>query len=189
MRPSRPFAFALALLIVAYAGAMVAPASGLAADTERDPVLAKELEVQDLLLEKAGKAALGVKVRVDGSTAILTGEVPNRAAQELIEEVALSVPGIKKVDNRVKLSAAGEAALEGTKAEREFDDARLETKVKRALEDEIGKRARDVEVEAVDGVVSLRGKLSDAARKQIALDAVGHVKGVKKVVDLITVGP
>ncbi|HET9766059.1 MAG TPA: BON domain-containing protein [Thermoanaerobaculia bacterium] len=189
MKPSRSFAFALALVIAAYAGAMAAPAAGAAAGAEHDATLAKELELQDLLLEKAGKSAVGVKVTVDGATAILTGEVPNRPAQELIEEVALSVPGIKKVDNRVKLSAAGAAALEGTKGEREFNDARLETKVKRALENEIGKRARDVEVEAVDGVVSLRGKLPDAARKQIALDTAAKVKGVKKVVDLITVGP
>ena len=188
MRPSRSCVLALALVIVGSASAVAARAAGAAAGSEHDPVLAKELEVRDLLLEKGGKSALGVKVTVDGKTAILTGEVPNRPTQELIEEVALSVPGIAKVDNRVKLSAAGAAALEGTKGEREFNDARLETKVKRALEDEIGKRARDVEVEAVDGVVSLRGTLPDASRKQIALDTTAKVKGVEKVVDLITVG-
>ena len=51
---------------------------------------------------------------VDGETAILTGDAPNRATQELIEEVAKSVPGIKKVDNRVKLTPEAAAALEGT---------------------------------------------------------------------------
>ena len=61
--------------------------------------------------------------------------------------------------------------------------------MKRHLHSEIGKRSKDIEVEAVDGVVSLRGTLPDASRKQIALDAAAKTKGVKKVVDLIKIKP
>ena len=60
--------------------------------------------------------------------------------------------------------------------------------MKRALSDQIGKYSKTVEVEAADGAVSLRGSVPDAARKKIAVDTATKVKGVKKVVDLITIG-
>ena len=72
--------------------------------------------------------------------------------------------------------------------EQEFQDARFESSAKLALYKEIGLRARKIEVEAVMGVVSLRGTVPDAPRKQIALETVTRMKDVKKVIDLIKVG-
>lgn len=189
---SRRFAvFALALLFIVTAAARVA-AGQEKKPTEQDANYAKELEIRDLLLEKGGDRALDIQVTVDRTKAILTGQVPTRAAQELAEEVALSVDGIKSVDNRLRVTPppGGNAAEKaGRTMEEETADALLESKVKRHLYNEIGKRAKDLEVEAVDGVVSLRGTLPDASRKQIALDAATKTKGVKRVVDLIKVKP
>lgn len=183
MKNHRLVVFVLTLCLVAAASTVLGQEKK---GEEQDSTYAKELEIRDLLLEKGGQNALGIRVTVDRSKAILTGEVPTRAVQELAEEVALSVDGIKAVDNRLQLKppAGGSAP---TKLDEEVADARLESKVKRHLYDEIGKRARDLEVEAVDGVVSLRGTLPDEARKKIALDAAGKTKGVKRVVDLIKV--
>ena len=177
-------ALALALSLTAAAGPMAAqekPAS------EQDANYAKELEIRELLLEKGGEKALAIQVSVDRTKAILIGEVPTRAAQELAEEVARSVEGIKSVDNRLRVGGAG--ANSGNTMEQETADAYLESKVKRHLYEEIGKRARNLEVEAVDGVVSLRGALPDASRKQLALDAATKTAGVKRVVDLIKIKP
>ena len=178
------FALALALFVLA-----VLPAAGQEMKaSEQDANYAKELEIRELLFEKGGQNALGIQVAVDRGKAILIGEVQTRAGQELAEEVALSVEGIKSVDNRLRLKNAppGDGATKaGRTLEQETADAYLESKVKRHLYAEIGKRSKDLEVEAVDGVVSLRGTLPDAARKQIALDAATKTKGVKKVVDLI----
>jgi hyperosmotically inducible protein len=176
----------LVLLATAGAGAW-AQSQG-----EQDATLLKEIEIQDALLEKGGAGAVGIRVTVDGNKAILTGEVGTRAAQELAEEVALSVQGIKSVDNRLKLATppAGTGPEKaGRNMEQELADAKLESKVKRHLYSEIGRRARQVEVEATDGVVSLRGELPDASRKQIALQTVGKTNGVKKVIDLLRVAP
>lgn len=159
---------------------------------EQDANYAKELEIRELMLEKGGQNALGIRVTVDRTKAILTGEVPTRAAQELAEEVALSVDGIKSVNNRLRITPKpGDNAVEQAERtlEEETADAYLESKVKRHLYNEIGKRARALEVEAVDGVVSLRGTLPDDSRKKIALDAATNTKGVKRVVDLIKVKP
>src|SRR5688572_29743618 len=71
-------------------------------DTVDDKALAeKELEVRDKLLEKGGAPAAAVRVRMDGTTAILTGKVKTQAGLELAKEIALSVEGVKKVDNRL----------------------------------------------------------------------------------------
>jgi len=163
--------------------ALVSAPARSAAQSQRDKDYAKELEIQELLFEKGGDAALGIKVTVDRTTAILVGEVPTRAAQELAEEVALSVEGIKSVKNRLQVAGGKDKNDAGE----ETADAYLETKVKRNLFTEIGKRARKIEVEAVDGVVSLRGTVPDEARKKIALDTAAKTNGVKRVVDLIKV--
>lgn len=155
---------------------------------EQDATYAKELEIKDRLLEKGGQAAVGIRVTVDGTKAILTGDVPTRAAQELAEQVVLSVDGMKSVDNRLSVKPPAGGTTAHT-SDDEIADATLETKVKRNLYAEMGKYARQVEVEAVEGVVSLRGTLPDASRKQIALDTAGKTKNVRKVVDLIEVKP
>ena len=176
--------FALALALVA------APAAQAQAHkSEQDATYAKELEIRDLMLEKGGQSALGIKVRVDRTTAILTGEVPTRAAQELAEEVAKSVDGIEKVDNRLQIKPPSGGPPPTHTVEQEMADAKLEMRVKKQLNGEIGKYAKQIEVEATDGVVSLRGTAPDANRKHLALDTAGKTEGVKRVIDLIKVKP
>ena len=155
--------------------------------SEQDAAYAKELEIRDLLLEKGGESALGIRVTVDRTKAILTGEVPGRPAQELAEEVAKSVDGIESVDNRLQIKPPSGGPAPAQTVEQELADARLEARVKRKIHDEIGKWSKEIGVEAVDGVVSLRGTLPDANRKQLALDTAGKTKGVTKVIDLIKV--
>ena len=182
-------------IIVAIFALILIPTSGAARAAtpqeggEQDAAYAKELEIRDLLLEKGGESALGIRVTVDRTKAILTGEVPGRPAQELAEEVALSVEGIESVDNRLQIKPPSGAAPPTHSLEQEVADARLEAKVKRHLHDEIGKWSKEIGVEAVEGVVSLRGTLPDANRKQLALDTAGKTKGVKKVIDLIKIKP
>jgi osmotically-inducible protein OsmY len=180
-------AIAAALVaLVLTAGAAHAAAQQQKA-SEEDPTYAKELEIRDLLLEKGGESALGIRVTVDGAKAILTGDVPGRPAQELAEEVALSVDGIKSVDNRLRITPPSGAAAPTQSLAQEVADAKLEAKVKRHIHDEIGKWSKEIGVEAVEGVVSLRGTLPDANRKQLALDAAVKTKGVRRVIDLIKV--
>ena len=142
-----------------------------------------EVDVKETLIKKGGAAAAGIRVTMDGKTAILTGVVHTHAAYELSTEVALSVPGVKKVDNRLKL-----VTTEPTRtAAEETEDSWLEAKVKRRLISDIGSQARHLEVEVVDNVVSVRGELDSAARKGLAVDCIQKTDGVKKFIDLISV--
>lgn len=148
-------------------------------------------DVHLALLEKLGDDALGVTVEAEGGKIRLIGAVGQRSTQELAEEVAESVPGVKSVENHLfarekppESTAAGKAVGH---TEREVDDAILEMRVGKNLLGEIGRYALDLEVEASEGVVSLRGTLPDAERKSLALKTAQQTAGVKQVVDLLKV--
>ena len=128
-----------------------------------------ELKVKAALLEKLGTDALGITVAVVGDKVTLTGAVSKRSTGELAEEVARTVEGAQASGN----------------VEAEANDSLLESKVKMALAKEIGRHAWKVEVEATDGVVSLRGTVPDAQRREIAVKTAEETKGVRKVVDLL----
>lgn len=166
--------------------------AGSEAVREQDVADARlEGEVRMALLEKLGDDALGITVDVAGGRVRLIGAVDQRATQELAEEVARSVPGVERVNNRLfarrespESSSVGRGV--GT-AQREVDDAVLEVRVGSKLLGEIGRYALDLEVEATDGVVSLRGSLPDVERKSLALRVARETAGVQRVVDLLTV--
>ncbi|HSG40120.1 MAG TPA: BON domain-containing protein [Thermoanaerobaculia bacterium] len=149
-----------------------------------------EAEVRLALLEKLGGDGLDVKVDAVGGRVRLSGAVDKRSTQELAEEVVRAVPGVQGVDSalaaREGTSGTPVAKAVGT-AENEVLDAILEMRVGRNLLGEIGRYAMDLEVEATDGVISLRGTLPDAERKSLALRAARETSGVQRVVDLLKV--
>jgi len=155
------------------------------------PAWVLEAKVRLALLEKLGTDSLKVKVDLAGTKVILTGEVSKRATEELAEEVALAVPGVKKVDNRLKVvdkpTANGPVERAVRDAAREVDDAVIESRVKLAIADEVGSKVTRIEVEATDGVVSLRGTVPDGERRDLAVRAAKGVSGVTKVVDLLKI--
>lgn len=184
----------LGLLAVACASTVPTPRAqaGSEAVREQDVSDARlETEVRLALLEKLGEDGLGVTVEAASGRVSLIGAVDKRTTQELAEEVAKSVPGVQSVDNR--LASREEQPLSTSvgravgHAEREVNDAVLEMRVGRNLLGEIGRYALDLEVEATDGVVSLRGTLPDRERKSLALKVARGTSGVQKVVDLLQV--
>lgn len=148
------------------------------------------LRVKTVLLDKLGTDALGIDVEIEDGEALLTGTVGDRSTQELAEQAALSVDGVRSVDNELRLRRETSGSAAETAARDlgdELADARLEGRVHLRLFGEIGRHAGRLTVEAVDGVVSLRGNLPDRERKKLALRTVRATKGVDKVVDLIEV--
>jgi osmotically-inducible protein OsmY len=150
-----------------------------------------QADVYVALLEKLGRDGLPIDVQVSGGRVMLTGQVSQRSTQELAEEVALSVPGVRSVDNRVTAPAGTAAQTAPGQAVDHFDlevqDGILEARVGKNLLAEIGRYALDVEVECSAGVVSLRGTLPDQERKTIAIRAAEKTSGVKQVIDLLRV--
>lgn len=148
--------------------------------------------VRAKLLAKLGPDALGIEIAATGHRVLLTGAVDERPTQELAEEVAASVPGVRRVENRIALKpgrrTSGPVGRAASEAEREVLDAALESRVKSELLAELGRWALEIEVEAADGVVSLRGWVPDRERERIALATARDVRGVERVIELIRVG-
>lgn len=159
-------------------------------DRVEDAALAADIRLE--LFGKLGFDALDIDVDVDGGRVRLRGDVEKRATQELAEEVARSVEGVEKVENRLSLQDGRPGDTPVTRAvgtaEREVQDAALEVRVGQRLLGEIGRYALDLEVEVTEGVVSLRGTLPDADRKRLALKTAEETPGVEKVIDLLRVG-
>lgn len=175
------FAAALSLTWLLSASPASAADASEAASTEVSEALGAT-SVKAKLIDKLGADALHIRVSVSGETATLTGEVAKSPSQGLAEQVALSVEGIKKVDNKVTVkAAAGPVAA----SEASVKNVALEMKVKGVLLTEIGTNALKIEVEVVDGVVSLRGKLDNPETAKAAIAKTRSIKGVKKVVDLL----
>lgn len=150
------------------------------------------LRIRRSLLEHLKTEALGVDVEVVGNAVVLSGDVEERPDRMLAEEVALAVGGITEVHNEIEVETdAGEAdgpITRGARAtERELADATLELRVQTRLVRELGEIGFRIEVEASDGVVSLRGPIPDEHRKELAVESAEQVSGVKEVHDLLKV--
>lgn len=150
------------------------------------------LRIRRSLLAHLKTEALDVEVEVVGNTVVLSGDVEEHPDRMLAEEVARSVSGVSEVDNEIEVEAdAGEAdgpITRGARAtERELADAMLELGVQTRLVRELGEVGFRIEVEASDGVVSLRGPIPDAQRKERAVESAEQVGGVEEVHDLLKV--
>lgn len=151
-----------------------------------------EAAVRVALLEKLRGDGLRIAVEVRGTEITLSGTVKNRASQELAEEVTLAVGGVREVHNLLRLdrdaaAPSGPVSEAMARTEREVADGVLESRVKLRLLDEMGSNAFRVEVEATDGVVSLRGALPTARHRQLAVEIASATKGVDRVIDLVKV--
>lgn len=188
------------LLAALLAGSLLSSCATTVPGTARGGWAGEEENVEDAslatdvrlaLIEKLGFDALSITVDTAGGHVYLTGGVEKRATQELAEEVARSVQGVTKVENRLGLrgGSGGQGTVDRavSSTEAEVQDAALELRVGKNLLGEIGRHALRLEVESTDGVVSVRGRVPDRQRKELALRAAQDTPGVKKVIDLVEV--
>jgi osmotically-inducible protein OsmY len=146
--------------------------------------LRSTLGVRTLLLEKLGRDALGIQVAVKSDEAILTGQVQRRQDQELAAETAMSVRGIRKVEDGLTIAPP---ALQSVPArtERALEDNIMVGKVNLRIIDALGEDALHVRGSVDAGVVTLRGTVRSASEHQKVLEAVDRITGVARVDDQI----
>jgi len=166
----------------------VAPQPSPPAELTQDERLAAD--VKAALTAHFGEDAAEIVVQVAANRAILTGVAPLKPVQELAKEVALAVPGVTRVSNFIAVrprpaSPDTPVAASVAHAEREVADSTLESRVKMRIASLIGVRARQVEVEACQGWVSLRGVLPNADTKAMVLRVAENTPGVVRLIDLL----
>ncbi|MDO9099870.1 MAG: BON domain-containing protein [Caldisericota bacterium] len=138
-------------------------------------------------------SATETEVIVNNGTVTLRGEATSMAQKDLAAEYAKDMEGVKAVKNEMTVAAAaGEPAAKtmGQKIDtmgEAIDDASITALVKTTLLYHRSTSALNTTVKTKDGVVTLGGKARNAAEKELATKLVSDVRGVKSMVNNMTV--
>lgn len=119
-----------------------------------------------------------IKTQSKNGAVTLTGTVAEASHKSLAENTVESLPGVKSVDNQLKVKKEQPA---------EHSDGWLSTKVKTTLLFHRNVRATKTDVNVTDGVVTLSGKASSQAQKELTTEYVKDVEGVKDVKNDMTI--
>jgi osmotically-inducible protein OsmY len=124
------------------------------------------------------------KVVVNGSQAVLSGAVDDKVDKELAEQIALSVKGITKVDNRIEVDQNAEVHR-AKPGERNFsgavEDATITAGVKSKLLWNSSTDGLDIHVDTNNGLVTLTGKADSEESKELAGYLAANTEGVRDV--------
>lgn len=131
-----------------------------------------------------------IETEVEGGTVELSGEVDSDIKHDLAEEIALGVDGVKDVTNNIKVKtdiAANETDTKSRSLKAKFDDLTLGTTVKTKLVANTNIAARDINVDTMNGVVTLKGEVDSKIERDLAVKIAENVEDVKKVEDELTI--
>jgi hyperosmotically inducible protein len=161
-------------LMVAASTLLVTSASARASDMDNRI----ESSAQKSYVFKTYLKGDSIKTESKDGAVILTGTVAEASHKSLAENTVESLPGVKSVDNQLKIKRESPA---------EHSDGWLSTKVKTALLFHRHVSASGTDVFVKDGVVSLRGEASSLAQKELTAEYAKDVEGVKEVKNEMTV--
>jgi osmotically-inducible protein OsmY len=119
-----------------------------------------------------------IKAEAKGGVVTLTGTVAHESHKALAEETAAGLDGVTRVDS--KLATKAEIAADNK-------DAWIVKKVQIALLFHRNVNATATTVKAKDGVVTLTGKASSAAQKELTGEYAKDIDGVTSVNNELTV--
>ncbi len=138
------------------------------------------MQVKGALLYNRNVSAVKTQVFVENGIVTLKGEADNQAQKDLTGEYAKDVKGIKEVKNEMTLAKVEEK--QETMGDK-IDDASVTAQVRMALLSHHSTSAFKTGVETNDGVVTLTGKATSAAAKDMATQVANNVNGGTKVIN------
>jgi osmotically-inducible protein OsmY len=124
--------------------------------------------------------ATNIGVVVNDGVVTLTGYVNSYADKWAAEKAAKRVYGVKAVVNRIEVRLPGSS---------ERTDEDIAHDAVAALRNNVSVPDDKIKVSVSDGWVTLEGEVDWQYQKSVAEDAVRYLRGVKGVVNLITVKP
>jgi osmotically-inducible protein OsmY len=142
-------------------------------------------KVKTTLLFHRNVSVTDTEVDVRDGIVTLRGEAISEAQKELTAEYAKDVEGVKDVKNKMTVSKASKTQV-GTMSEF-IDDASITAEVKMALLFHRSTSTLNTDVETERGVVVLNGKARNAAERDLVTKLVTDIKGVKDVVNNMTI--
>jgi len=141
------------------------------------------MKVKTMLLFHRNVSAM-TEVSAKDGTVTLQGKATSQAEKDLTTEYAKDVEGVKDVKNEMVVSVPSKKTRTvGDK----IDDASITAQVKMTLLAHRSTSALKTSVTTRKGVVTLSGKASNAAEKDLATKFASNVNGVKDVKNRMTV--
>jgi hyperosmotically inducible periplasmic protein len=135
-------------------------------------------KVKNTLLFHRSVSGFRTDVNVKDGIVTLRGEAYSQAERELTTEYAKDVEGVKEVKNEMTVARTSKKERTvGTK----IDDASITAQVKMTLLFHRSTSAINTKVETNNGDVTLYGKASNAAEKDLVTKFANDVDGVKSI--------
>ncbi|HOY21704.1 MAG TPA: BON domain-containing protein [Cellvibrio sp.] len=144
--------------------------------------------IDDATVTAAVKARLAWSKHVDGSAVkvetkagrvTLTGEVANAEIKESVKRLTIGTRGVVSVTNQLTVnSKIAKSSAESTQV---ISDAWITTKAKSIFFYSGNVSGSDIEVNTLNGVVTLKGKVDSGAERALAIELVQNLRGVKSV--------
>ena len=169
MKSTYSFAFVMA------AGALLVTSTSLRASETDDRI---ESSAKKSYVFKTYLKDDSIKTASKNGAVTLTGTVAENSHKSLAQDTVESLPGVKSVDNRLKVKGESPA---------EHSDGWIGAKVKTALLFHRNVRATKTDVNVTDGVVTLSGEASSMAQKELTTEYARDVEGVKEVKNQMTI--
>ena len=161
-------------LVASFVAALIFTSSPLqAADTDSriESTIAKSYVFKTYLKEDS------IKTESKDGVVTLTGTVAESSHKDLAENTAASLPGVKSVDNQLKISGEQPA---------EHSDTWIAMKIKTSLLFHRNVSATGTSVLVKDGIVTLQGEASSLAQKELATEYAKDIDNVKEVKNEMT---
>ena len=125
------------------------------------------------------------EVDVKDGIVTLRGDAVSQAQKDLTTEYARDVEGVKEVNNDMTVTKVSKKT--DRTAGQKIDDASITAQVKMTLLSHRSTSALNTKVRTKRGVVTLHGKASNVAEKDLATKLANDVKGVKGVRNRMTI--
>jgi osmotically-inducible protein OsmY len=142
-------------------------------------------KVKTNLLFHRNVNAFKTEVDVKEGVVTLKGEAASQAQKDLAGEYAKDVSGVKDVKNEMTLVEAPEN--NGQTLGEKIDDASITAQVKVALLSHHSTSAVNTKVATSEGVVTISGIAKNEAEKVLVSKLANDIKGVKSVVNNMTI--
>ena len=142
-------------------------------------------KVKATLLFHRSVSGSKTEVHVKDGIVTLRGDAASQAQKELTTEYAKDVGGVKDVNNEMTVSNTSEMTM--ARVGGKIDDASITAQVKITLLFHRSTSALTTKVETNDGVVTMYGKASNTAEKDLVNKLVNDINGVKGVNNRMTI--
>jgi hyperosmotically inducible protein len=144
------------------------------------------MKIRGELLVKANVSATSTTVGVKDGVVTLTGTVKNRAQKDLTEAYVNDIDNVKAVKNDlvIQAPAPGDSTIGD-----DMDDASITSQVKFALLSHRSTSALSTKVITENSVVNISGVADSDAEKSLVTKIAQDTRGVKSVVNDMTVKP